>query len=155
MKPSTSFLLSHFSRVWLFVTPWTVACQALLSTGILQARILEWVAMPSSRGSSWPKDRSHVSCVSCSGRQVLYHWVLRLLGGIGEYFLCMQISQCLNRDVLLPTFLFFGYTGFLLQCIGGWVVLLNIAAWKLSLVAVSRLPELCQMGLVAPQYVGS
>jgi len=31
--------------------------------GILQARILEWVAMPSSRGSSWPRDRTHVSYV--------------------------------------------------------------------------------------------
>ena len=30
--------------------------------GILQARILEWVAMPSSRGSSWPRDLNHVSC---------------------------------------------------------------------------------------------
>ena len=36
------------SRVWLFVTPWTVARQAPLSRGILQARILEWVAMPPS-----------------------------------------------------------------------------------------------------------
>ena len=34
------------SRVWLFTTPWTVAHQALLSMGILQARILEWVATP-------------------------------------------------------------------------------------------------------------
>ena len=33
--------------------------------GILQARILEWVAMPSSRGSSLARDRTHVSCVSC------------------------------------------------------------------------------------------
>ena len=33
--------------------------------GILQARILEWVAMPSSRGSSWPRDRTCVSCISC------------------------------------------------------------------------------------------
>ena len=31
--------------------------------GILQARILEWVAMPFSRGSSWPRDRTHVSYV--------------------------------------------------------------------------------------------
>ena len=38
-----------------FVTPGTVACQALLSLGFLQTRILEWVAMPSSWGSSWPK----------------------------------------------------------------------------------------------------
>ena len=33
--------------------------------GILQGRILEWVARPSSRGSSWPRDRTHVSCCSC------------------------------------------------------------------------------------------
>ena len=39
--------------------------------GILQARILEWVAMPSSRGSSWPRDQTHVSCGSClAGRFV-------------------------------------------------------------------------------------
>ena len=38
------------------VTPWTVAHQAPLSTGIHQARILEWVAMPSFRGSSQPRD---------------------------------------------------------------------------------------------------
>ena len=43
------------------VTPWTVACQAPLSLGILQAGILEWVAVPASRGSSWPRDRPRVS----------------------------------------------------------------------------------------------
>ena len=32
--------------------------------GILQARTLEWVAMPSSRGSSRPRDRTHISCVA-------------------------------------------------------------------------------------------
>ena len=37
-------VLSRFSRVQLFVTLWTVACQAPLSIGILQARTLEWVA---------------------------------------------------------------------------------------------------------------
>ena len=41
--------------------------------GILQARILEWIAMPSSGGSSWPRDWTWVSYVSCIGRQVLYH----------------------------------------------------------------------------------
>ena len=40
---------------------------------ILQARILEWVAMLSSRGSSQPRDQTHVSYVSCIGGQVLYH----------------------------------------------------------------------------------
>ena len=43
--------------------------------GILQARILEWVATPSSRGSSRPRDRTCISCDSCIGRWILYHWV--------------------------------------------------------------------------------
>ena len=43
------FLLA---QLCLTVTPWTIAHQALLSMGILQARILEWIAMPSSKGCS-------------------------------------------------------------------------------------------------------
>ena len=44
---------------------------------ILQARILKWVAIPSSKGSSQHRNQTHISCVSCIGRQVLYqlsHW---------------------------------------------------------------------------------
>ena len=41
--------------------------------GIFQARILEWVAMPSSRVSSQPRDQIHVSCISCIGTWILYH----------------------------------------------------------------------------------
>ena len=41
--------------------------------GILQARILEWVAMPSSRGSSQSRNLTHTSSVSCIGRWVPYH----------------------------------------------------------------------------------
>ena len=52
------------SHVRHFVTPWTVALQAPLSMGILQARILEWVAMPSSRGSSRPRDQTQVSHIA-------------------------------------------------------------------------------------------
>ena len=45
-----------FSHVQFFPTPGTVARQAPLSMGILQARVLQWVAVPSSsRGSSRPK----------------------------------------------------------------------------------------------------
>ena len=40
-------MLSCSPHVGLFVTLWTVACQGSVD-GILQARILEWVAMPSS-----------------------------------------------------------------------------------------------------------
>ena len=38
---------------------------------ILQARILELVAISDTRGSSQPRDRTHISCI---GRQILYHW---------------------------------------------------------------------------------
>ena len=65
-------VLSRFSPVRLLMTPWTVARQAPLQ-GILQARILEWVAMPSSRGSSQTRSRAHISYVSCISRQIVYH----------------------------------------------------------------------------------
>ena len=39
--------------------------------GISQTRILEWVPISSFRESSWPRDRTHVSCI---GRWVLYRW---------------------------------------------------------------------------------
>ena len=43
--------------------------------GILQARILEWVAISYSRGSSQPRGQTRVSCVlHC--RQILYHWAI-------------------------------------------------------------------------------
>ena len=56
------------SRVWLFETPWTVV------HGILQARILEWVAFPFSRGSSQPRDRSQVSRIAGG---FFTNWVIR------------------------------------------------------------------------------
>ena len=51
-------------RVQLFATPWTVAHQAPLSMGILQARTLEWVAMPTSRRFSQPRGWTQVSCIA-------------------------------------------------------------------------------------------
>ena len=43
--------------------PWTIACQAPIN-GILQARILEWVAISLSRGSSQPRNLTQVSCIA-------------------------------------------------------------------------------------------
>ena len=59
------------SHVQPFVTPWTVALQSPSVRGIFQARILEWIAISYSRGSSLPRDRTHVFCI---GKQILYHW---------------------------------------------------------------------------------
>ena len=42
---------------------------------ISQGRIPETVAIFSSSGSSQPRDRTHISCVSCIGRLILYHRV--------------------------------------------------------------------------------
>ena len=41
--------------------------------GIFQARILEWVAISCSRGFSRCRDQTCISCISCIGRQILYH----------------------------------------------------------------------------------
>ena len=65
-------VLNRFSCFWLFVAPWIVAYQAPLPMEILQARILEWVALPSSRGSSQTRDQTHIFCISCIGRWVLF-----------------------------------------------------------------------------------
>ena len=49
---------------------------------IFQARILEWVAISFSRGSSRPRDWTHVSC---TGRRILYHWATwEALGSTGK-----------------------------------------------------------------------
>ena len=49
--------------------------------GIFQARIVEWVAISYSRGSSQHRGGTHVSCISCIGRWILYHW---------HHLLCQQ-----------------------------------------------------------------
>ena len=48
------------------LTLWTVAQQGFFVHGISQARIMEWVAISFSRGSS-------LHCISCIGMWILYH----------------------------------------------------------------------------------
>ena len=56
--------LSHLAHVLILVTLWTGAHLYSLLHGIIQA-ILEWVAVPVSRGYSQSRNQTHVSCVSC------------------------------------------------------------------------------------------
>ena len=99
------------SRVWLFCDPRDCSPPDSSVHGIPQARILEWVAIPFSRVSSWPRDRTHVSCVSCTGRQVLYHYqhpgspdeVLTPQGGrkyleIGPLSRLLRTNKLIKRD---------------------------------------------------------
>ena len=62
------------SHVQLFWDPMDCSLPGSSVCGILEAKTLEWVAIPFSRLSFWPRDRS---CVSCIGRWILYHWAIR------------------------------------------------------------------------------
>ena len=59
----TVLTLSCFSCVWL-CDPMDCNPPGSFVHGILQARILEWIAIPFSRGSSWPRDQARVSCIA-------------------------------------------------------------------------------------------
>ena len=77
-----------FRELFLQVSEWVKVSQSCLTLcdpmdcslpgssvhGILQARILEWVAMPSCRGSPWSRDPTQFSCI---GRRILYDWATR------------------------------------------------------------------------------
>jgi len=62
--------------------------------GILPARILKWVAISFSRRSSWPRDPTCISCVSCIGRQILY-----LLSHLGSF-----TWNCFSADYHQPRY---------------------------------------------------
>ena len=74
------------SRVQLLRDPMDCSPPGSSVHGILQARVLEWIAISFSKGSSCPRDRTCASCVSCTGRQILYHcatWEAQ--GRMGEH----------------------------------------------------------------------
>ena len=71
------YFLSHFVIVIVVHSQLLQSCLTLCDPvgysppgsplhGILQARILEWVAMPSSKGSSWPWDWTCIYCSTCT-----------------------------------------------------------------------------------------
>ena len=65
-------MLSHFSHVRLCAALWTVAPPGSSVHGILQSRMLEWVAFPSP-GALPDPGIEPLSLASCIGRRVLYH----------------------------------------------------------------------------------
>ena len=67
----TMGMLSFFSRVWLFATPWTGAHQAPLSMKF--SRQGEWSGLPFPSSGDLPTQRGNLClCLPCIGRQVLY-----------------------------------------------------------------------------------
>ena len=70
--------------------PWTVAHQTLLFTEFSRQEYWSGVAIYFSRGSSWPRDRTHVFCISWTGRQILYYWAtwkaqITIIWGVFSY----------------------------------------------------------------------
>ena len=70
--------------------------------GILQARFLEWIAMPSSRGSSRPRDPTQVSYISCTGGFFTTSTTSEAPQQLGCHFLFQRIfpTQELNPGLL-------------------------------------------------------
>ena len=73
--------------------PMACSSQGFFAHGILQARMLEWVAMPSARASSQPRDRTYIFYISCTGRQVLYH--KHYLGSPSSLHIKVETGNCL------------------------------------------------------------
>ena len=79
------------------MTPWTdCSPQGSSVHGTSQARILEWVAISSFRGSFQPRDQT---CVSCIGRQVLYHWAPGK--PINNYYLLIILLRFLLQLIII------------------------------------------------------
>ena len=76
---------------YLTLQPFGLQSIRLLSPQISQARILEWVAVPSSRRSSQRRDGTHISFVYCIGRQVLYHQ--HHLGSLQKHYTKSETQQ--------------------------------------------------------------
>ena len=101
------------SHVWLFCEPVDCSLPGSFVHGILQIRILEFVGMPFSRGSSWPRDWTQVS--HTAGRFFTI-WATRLSLGIrwyngicqlylnkpGRKKLRYQVIMCASRSCLCP-----------------------------------------------------
>ena len=76
--------------------------------GILQARILEWTAIPSCRESSRPRDWTCVSCISCIAGGFFTHWATRKV---------VQSNYCKTnfKSLLLYLFIYFWWQTIYLQ----------------------------------------
>ena len=88
--------MSDSETLWRVVQPGSSVC------GIFQAGILEQVALSCSRGSSWLRDRTHISCVSCIDKGILYHSTIWEAGAISggtqtETFIDRLFTQVKHR----------------------------------------------------------
>ena len=86
--------------------------------GILQARTLEWVAMPSSRISSWPRDRTQVSHIA---DRFFTIWVTREAPYMHKLSLLLKLHQTIQLITLL-------FSCWVMQSWKGWSTDTNCAS---------------------------
>ena len=164
------FKFSFFS--WLFNdsgVPLCVCTQSCLTLwlvsssvhGIFQSRILEWVAISFSRGSSWPRDWTHISFV--------LHWQAVSLPP-GRLGVPISTQIFLNLRISCDFFLYLCFIVYLAVsglscstrelCCGMWVFVASLRASLVlagglrSLGAACRIFSLWCQGLAAPWPVG-
>jgi len=136
-------LLSH---VWIFFDHMDCSSPGSSVHGILQARILEWVAVSSSRGSSWLRGWTWGSCVSCIGRQIVYNLesLLSILYIVSIVYLSQSQSPSSSHSrppfpfgiCILCHFIFF-YFNFVLEY--SWLTML----WQFQVNSKGIQPYVC------------
>ena len=102
--------------------------------GIIQARILEWVAISSTRGSSQHRDQTPGSCDSCIGRWMFYHWATQEANDGGmccKSAAAKSIQSCLTLcDPIDGSPLGSTVPGILQARILEWAAISFSSAWK-------------------------
>ena len=99
------------SNSWNSIVPIAYSPPGSSVHGIFQARILEWVAISSSRRSSWPRDQTCVSCISFIGRRFftncttweapIYNWLITYL---------KYIEYCGDSSIIILNFMLSTHT---------------------------------------------
>ena len=116
-------MLSGFSCVWLFVTPWTVAHQIPLSLGS-PSKNTKWVAISSSRGSSRPRDWTRFSYIA--GGVFIAEPLGKSHICLHKYFLCVKNNYIFqNKKINLIRRLVVFYTSALTSGLteDSWILL--------------------------------
>ena len=88
------FHLLLLNPVWLFYDPLICSPPGSTVHEIFQSRILDWVAVAFSGGSSRLRDWTHISCIS---RWILYHWAIREAPGRS-----IPLSYSVDEETELP-----------------------------------------------------
>ena len=90
-EPTVVLSFRSLSHVWIFCNSMDCILPGFSVHGISQASVLESAAVSFSRGSSWHRDRTHVSYI---GKWILYHWDLGSPGHrTAEHYLWLQVPM--------------------------------------------------------------